>query len=267
MPTLRVSTLLRSIAGPRRQVSQAPIASAPGYQSRTYAQGGGSYGGGEGDPKGENPQEQGSNPSAELEHPGPPPPSAGQGTGGGPTKAGESGQNTKQNDSSSGGNKDATEQKSVSGSRPKILGENDPEHSEDVKAHNEDMKKRHDRPQEGVEPDAKDNVDPKFWSGKDYASLKHCLWLTYTIRQRWSGPTAIDWCYNRSSLWYCQHTAGCSFRHSDSQVFDYGWGTLNSIVALYMMSSWAKRVLHSQGATACSPVEGSEVYHGDVTPP
>lgn len=166
MSTLKVSGLLRSLAAPRYHASQKPLVFSAPNQRRTYAQGGGSYGGGEGDPKGEDPQKQGSNPSAELEHPGPPPPSVGQGTGGGPTKAGESGQNTKQDDSSSGGNKDSSEQKSVSGSRPKILTENDPEHSEDVKAHNEDMKKRHDRPQEGVEPDANDNVDPSFWKGK-----------------------------------------------------------------------------------------------------
>ena len=91
----------------------------------------------------------------------------GQGTGGGPTKSGESGHNTQQNASSEVDNKPTPEQKSVSGSKPKILGENNPEHSEDVKAHNEDMKKRHDRPQEGVGPDAKDNVDKGFWSGKE----------------------------------------------------------------------------------------------------
>ena len=49
------------------------------------------YGSGKGDPKGENPQQQGANPSADKEHPGPPPPKVGQGTGGGPTKNGEKG--------------------------------------------------------------------------------------------------------------------------------------------------------------------------------
>ena len=166
MATLRVSPLLRSLAAPRHHLPRTPPALSFGFQCRTYAHEGGSYGGGEGDPKGENPQDQGSNPSADLEHPGPPPPSVGQGTGGGPTKAGKSGQNTQANESSGGGNKALPEQKSVSGSRPKILGENDPEYSEEVKAHNEDMKKRHDRPQEGVEHDAKDNVDKNFWSGE-----------------------------------------------------------------------------------------------------
>ena len=54
----------------------------------------GDYGSGAGDPKGENPQDQGVNPSADKEHPGPPPPSAGQGSGGGPTKGTEKGHNT-----------------------------------------------------------------------------------------------------------------------------------------------------------------------------
>lgn len=167
MPTFRGYLLLKSPAAPRHYMIRTPIALSSNHQRRTYAHEGGSYGGGQGDPKGENPQEQGSNPSADLEHPGPPPPSVGQGTGGGPTKAGESGQNTRQNESSEGSNKASSEQKDVSsGSQPKILGENDPEHSEDVKAHNEDMKKRHDRPQEGVHPNANDNVDKAFWKGE-----------------------------------------------------------------------------------------------------
>lgn len=160
--------MLQALAAPRYNLLRTPVVLSPNYQRRRYAHEGGSYGGGEGDPKGENPQEQGSNPSAELEHPGPPPPSVGQGTGGGPTKAGESGHNDQENASSGGGDRSSSEQKNVSGSQPKILGENDPEYSEDVKAHNEDMKKRHDRPKEGVEHDAKDNVDKGFWSGKDY---------------------------------------------------------------------------------------------------
>lgn len=59
------------------------------YSQRYRAQG---YGDGKGDPKGEKPQEQGpSNPTKQAaEHPGPAPPSEGQGTGGA-TKAGSSG--------------------------------------------------------------------------------------------------------------------------------------------------------------------------------
>ena len=145
-----------------------PTASTSIQQRRTYAHESSSYGGGEGDPKGENPQDQGSNPSAELEHPGPPPPNEGQGTGGGPTKAHGDGQNTQQNKSSGGESKESSSSSGgVSGrSQPKILGENNPEHSEDVKAHNEDMKKRHGQPEESVDDDGKDNVGKGFWSGE-----------------------------------------------------------------------------------------------------
>ena len=112
---------------------------------------------------------EGANPSADLEHPGPPPPSVGQGTGGGPTKKGAEGHNTPQNGSSSGqgasGGKD--------GPQPKIHKHDAPEehtHSDDVKAHNEDMAKRHDRANE-KSPDKEENdkVGNGFWSGG-------CVW-------------------------------------------------------------------------------------------
>ena len=65
------STLLRSfLTTPRTSL---PIAS-----QRFATQ---DYGSGTGDPVGDNPQQQGENPSADLEHPGPPPPKVGQGTG------------------------------------------------------------------------------------------------------------------------------------------------------------------------------------------
>ena len=168
MPMFRAFPLRQFLAAPRSPVYQRSTASSYSQQRRTYAHEGGSYGGGQGDPKGERPQDQGSNPSAELEHPGPPPPDVGKGTGGGPTKARVTGKNTQHNDSSKGSSQDQSGQKSVSGNQPKILGENDPKYSEEVKAHNEDMKKRHDRPEEGVKDGAKDNVDKSFWSGKSY---------------------------------------------------------------------------------------------------
>lgn len=162
MPNLKVSPLLRSLLVPApRPVYRTPATSTTAYQRR-YAHESSSYGGGEGDPKGESPQEQGSNPSAELEHPGPPPPKVGQGTGGGPTKAHGDGHNTQENASSNGDTKGSSSGGVSSGSQPKILGENNAEHSEDVKAHNEDMKKRHDRPSN----DDGDNVGKGFWSGK-----------------------------------------------------------------------------------------------------
>lgn len=167
MPTLRVSPLLRSSAA-RRQTSRTPAAFRPLQQYRAYAHESSSYGGGGGDPKGENPQEQGSNPSADLEHPGPPPPKAGQGTGGGPTKANADGHNTQQNESSGGQSKGSSSSSGgVSRSpQPKILGENNAEDSEDVKAHNEDMRKRHDRADESAKSGGSDLVGKSFWSGE-----------------------------------------------------------------------------------------------------
>lgn len=167
MLTLRVSPLFRSLIA-RRQTYRTPAAFQAPQQRRAYAHESSSYGGGEGDPKGENPQEQGSNPSAELEHPGPPPPKVGQGTGGGPTKANADGQNTQQNDSSGGQSKGSSSSSGgVSGSpQPKILGENNPEHSEDVKAHNEEMRKRHDKRDQSVASDGSDHVGKGFWSGE-----------------------------------------------------------------------------------------------------
>lgn len=136
-------------------------------QQHRYA--GSSYGGGEGDPKGENPSDQGSNPSAGLEHPGPAPPKVGQGTGGGPTKSGADGHNTTENASSDaqGG---AQTRGGKGGPQPKIHKHVNPEehsHSEEVRKHNEDMSKRHDRA-EDKSPDSKENdkVGKGFWSGE-----------------------------------------------------------------------------------------------------
>lgn len=119
----------------------------------------GSYGGGEGDPKGEAPQDQGSNPSVEKEHPGPPPPTEGKESGGGPTKA------TKDNTSSSDNGGQAGPTKS--GAQPKILNEGLPtELSDEVKQHNEEMTHRHDRAGAQVGDSKDDKVSKGFWSGK-----------------------------------------------------------------------------------------------------
>ncbi|KAL8732899.1 MAG: hypothetical protein Q9166_002500 [cf. Caloplaca sp. 2 TL-2023] len=131
-------------------------------QQRYYA--GQSYGGGQGDPKGETPQQQGANPSAEKEHPGPPPPDVGKGTGGGPTKAGSEGHNTQE-----GPSKGSSEQSGASqpsgGPQPKIHAEQTPaEESDDVKAHNEDMTKRHDRANAEVDKKG-ETVEKGFWKG------------------------------------------------------------------------------------------------------
>lgn len=168
-PVFRPITSIRS--SPRSLLSPAYV-----QQHRLYA-GGSSYGGGEGDPKGENPSDQGSNPSADLEHPGPAPPSVGQGTGGGPTKGGAEGHNTQQNDSGSSGAQASTSGSGGAsggasggegdGPQPKIHKHDAPEehtHSDEVRAHNEDMAKRHDRPNE-QSPDKDDKVDKGYWSG------------------------------------------------------------------------------------------------------
>jgi len=121
-------------------------------QHRLYAHQ--SYGGGEGDPKGENPQQQGSNPSADLEHPGPPPPDVGKGTGGGPTKASGSKEGT------------STGKQQSSGAQPKILDESPPtEPSEEVKKHNREMDQRHDKATSRVDDEKKDKVGKGYWSG------------------------------------------------------------------------------------------------------
>ncbi|TID25119.1 Actin-like protein [Venturia nashicola] len=143
------------------------------------------YGSGKGDPKGEKPQDQGANPSADKEHPGAPPPKEGQGSGGSPTKGTSDGHNT--GSAKQGGQKRqfstlarqfrqySTERdmvakdrpKSTKGLKPKILDEkapSDDEVDDDVKSHNRDMEGRSDRAHEQIEGEEK--VDSKFWSEK-----------------------------------------------------------------------------------------------------
>ncbi|KAF2153331.1 hypothetical protein K461DRAFT_293600 [Myriangium duriaei CBS 260.36] len=132
------------------------------------------------------PQKQGSNPSADKEHPGPPAPEVGQGTGGGPTKASKDGHNTStkqdpkqptQQQQKRGFHTSATawaeKSKDTKGAQPKILSDAAPsgeQQSEDVKRHNEEFAKRADKPIEKVRDDSSDGKDEKvgkgFW-GKD----------------------------------------------------------------------------------------------------
>ena len=161
MTRLRLTPVFRSI-NPYCVSPRITSLSNNTPQWRSYA--GSSYGGGEGDPKGENPQQQGSNPSADLEHPGPPPPDVGQGTGGGPTKAGAEGHNTTENVTGGSGSKSGGTEGAA---QPKIHKHDAPaeeHHSEEVKKHNEDMNKRYDRPQE-KSPDTEEKVDKSFWKG------------------------------------------------------------------------------------------------------
>lgn len=146
------------------------------------------YGDGKGDPRGENPQDQGASNNAKqhAEHPGPDPPAAGKGTGAGPTKGGSNTSKKSPADASaaSGGSrsKEAKETgssptggkigggenggKSQNDAEPKIQRKNTPEASEgkqaEVEKHNREFEKRHDRAQ----PAEDDKVDKKFWEGE-----------------------------------------------------------------------------------------------------
>ncbi|EON65394.1 hypothetical protein W97_04632 [Coniosporium apollinis CBS 100218] len=163
------STLLRPF------LRAAPRATLP-ITSQRFA---GDYGGGEGDPVGENPQDQGPSKSSDLEHPGPPPPKVGQGTGTTPTKAtseghtggtsssGDSSSSASSQQSSGGGNGgDKTK-----GAQPKILDTSPPdasEQSQDVKQHNKEMENRAEKaPEKTDDPNASDKqkVDKGFWAG------------------------------------------------------------------------------------------------------
>ena len=180
MNRLRVSSFR-----PHSSISPA-IPFSNTHQRRLYAHQ--SYGGGEGDPKGENPQDQGSNPSAEKEHPGPPPPSEGQGSGGGPTKANEDGHNTQDNSSSGIGSKDSTKKSSPSktGAQPKILNEGVPTvQSDEVKQHNKEMDNRYDRAGAHVEDEANEKVGKGYWSGEIYFTHLHQVQSTDQFNRSW----------------------------------------------------------------------------------
>ena len=138
-----------------------------------------SYGSGAGDPKGSDPQSQGASPATcNAEHPGPPPPDVGKGTGGGPTKKsgdGHHGGDAESKTPSSGGGSGGADQGSTGtlskgGSpQPKILNEGPPadEHlSDDVKKHNEEMANRKDKPFEASGQREGDAVDKGYWKGE-----------------------------------------------------------------------------------------------------
>ena len=168
-----------------RAMSTSPIARA--------TQG---YGDGKGDPRGEDPQAQGSSNSTKenAEHPGPAAPSEGQGTGGGPTKAGNKSSKSPEDASAQSGgarSKEAKEtgssptggqvggkepsstasesasEKSKNGHEPKIQSRSQPGRGNDkakeaeVEQHNKEFEERHDRAG-NAEPD---KVDKKFWKG------------------------------------------------------------------------------------------------------
>ena len=178
MASLRISSFLR----PFSNISRSPLASRntpfpsnsplPSFHQRRLASQ--DYGSGSGSPEGESPQKQpSSSTSSDKEHPGPAPPDVGKGTGGGPTKNDEGGHGPPQEGPSGKKGKE-----DVSGARPKILSEgqdSNKEQSEEVRRHNEDMGKRHDRPQEGVDDQGKDYVDKGFWSGEYPLHWRQCF--------------------------------------------------------------------------------------------
>ena len=174
MPGLRSTSILRSLT--LRSSVGRTTSSRYTQQSRLYAS---DYGGGEGDPKGGDPQAQGSNPSANLEHPGPPPPAAGHGTGRGPTKANKDGHNTLENDSAGGSGKtDSSGSKAAStGAQPKIHDHAPPaEPSEEVKKHNDDFNNRHGaQDKDSQDEKQKQHVGKGFWSGEVLPCLSQRL--------------------------------------------------------------------------------------------
>lgn len=189
MPFLRPYTVLSSFSRQTPRSIRQPIAAQ--YFSSTPSQFAQGYGDGEGDPKGETPQHQGSSNETKhnAEHPGPAPPTEGQGIGAGLTRAGSGKTQEEEASAQSGGSrsKDAKETGSsptggsVSGSggknsnpdskngaSPKLHDQSEPgkDNSSDkqaeVEKHNREFEQGHDRAQAAAE----DKVDKKFWEGK-----------------------------------------------------------------------------------------------------
>jgi len=168
------STIVRS-AALRPAASIAPRAQFHTVRSLRAQQ---DYGSGEGNPAGENPQQQGKRGREDLEHPGPPPPKVGQGNKTSPDSSSSSSSSSQSTGSKSSGSSQKasgseTEKdvKGVKGAQPKILNANPPKGDdapEDVKQHNQEMDQRAEKSHEQVSnEDAKnDKVPKKFWAGK-----------------------------------------------------------------------------------------------------
>ncbi|KAJ4392605.1 hypothetical protein N0V91_011353 [Didymella pomorum] len=180
MPFLRPASLLRSAA--------RPAAVRPAFfarpQVRFATQ---DYGSGDGNPAGENPQQQGQNPSESLEHPGPPPPKVAKGQSSSSPNEDSGSSSSKSSSSSSSSSPSEQSQsndgasktgggngKSINGAQPKILNAKPPAtESEDVKQHNKEMDQRAEKAYEQVsnEEAEKDKVPKSFWAGKSYPHL------------------------------------------------------------------------------------------------
>jgi hypothetical protein len=163
-------------ASMRRSLPRNPSTFVATIQRRHATQ---DYGSGEGDPKGQQPQDQGANPSADKEHPGPPPPKAGEGSGSSPTKGTSDGHSKAKQDIPSNQKRSfstvrsmwaESKPKNTKGLRPKILSESPPppeQEPEGVKEHNKDMENRHEKAHVRIsnEDAEKDKVSPEFWTG------------------------------------------------------------------------------------------------------
>ncbi|KAJ4350153.1 uncharacterized protein N0V89_008774 [Didymosphaeria variabile] len=177
MSFLRSSAVVRS-ALMRPAASVAPCARFHTVRSLRAQQ---DYGSGEGNPAGENPQQQGKRGREDLEHPGPPAPNVGQGNKTSPDSSSSqsSSSSSKGSNGGSGSGKQAEstdkDVKGVKGAQPKILNENPPKGDnapEEVKQHNRELDQRAEKAHEQVSnEDAKQDKVPKsFWSGK-YMSI------------------------------------------------------------------------------------------------
>lgn len=131
------------------------------------------YGSGDGNPAGENPQQQGKNRSESLEHPGPPPPKVAKGKSSSSPNDDSSKSSVSDNSSSkstSSSDKSSESSSNKGAPQPKILNEKVPakDSSPDVKQHNEEMEQRAERAYEQVsnEEYKKNEVGKEFWSGK-----------------------------------------------------------------------------------------------------
>lgn len=170
MTLLRPVSLLRSAARPA--AIRPALFARPQVRFATQ-----DYGSGEGNPAGEKPQQQGQNPSEDVEHPGPPPPKVARGQSSsspnedsGSSSSKSTSSSSSQSQSNDGASKSGSGNgKSVNGAQPKILNESPPANeSEDVKQHNKEMEQRAEKAHEQVsnEEADKDKVPKSFWAGK-----------------------------------------------------------------------------------------------------
>ncbi|KAI7281607.1 hypothetical protein KC345_g4048 [Hortaea werneckii] len=126
------------------------------------------YGSGEGNPAGENPKDQGKNPSEKAEHPGPEPPSAGK-------KAGEQSQQQQQSGSQQPSSSSNNNKGTQGAAQPRILNDPPPSASGqqqgaasgEVEQHNREMDQRAEKAHEKVRAEEveKDKVPKGFWAG------------------------------------------------------------------------------------------------------